>query len=118
MSSDHRPFTEAVQGVDTKSGVLATPRPLLSLAAACSLVAALIHYWLIPEHYGQWWGYGVFFAVTAIAQGFSTGALIFWPQRAVLQASIAGNVAILLLYVVTRTIGIPVFGPDAGSVEH
>src|SRR5262249_50066413 len=85
---------------------------------ACSLVGALIHYWLIPEHYGEWWGYGTFFTAAAIAQGFCAGALVFWPRRIVLQSGIAGNVAILLLYVVTRTIGIPFFGPDAGSIEH
>src|SRR5262249_57154001 len=31
---------------------------------------------------------------------------------------VAGNVAILALYAVTRTLGIPFFGPDAGSIEH
>src|SRR5262245_17289546 len=107
LSSDHDTSTEAVDA-----------GPLLYLAAACSLVGALIHYWLIPEHYAQWWGYGAFFTVAAIAQGFCAGALIFWPRRMVFRAGVAGTVAILLLYVVTRTVGIPFFGPDAGSIEH
>jgi hypothetical protein len=31
---------------------------------------------------------------------------------------IAGNIAIVTLYVVTRTVGIPWFGPHAGDVEE
>jgi hypothetical protein len=33
-------------------------------------------------------------------------------------AGIVGNSAIILLYLVTRTIGIPFFGPEAGEIEE
>jgi hypothetical protein len=33
-------------------------------------------------------------------------------------AGIAGNVAIVALYVVSRTSGIPFFGPEAGTIEE
>ena len=40
----------------------------LYAAASLSLVAALIHLWVAPEHFGEWWGYGAFFLVAAAAQ--------------------------------------------------
>ena len=35
---------------------------------ALSLLAALIHLRVIPEHLAQWWCYGTFFLVCAIAE--------------------------------------------------
>ena len=37
------------------------PRGVLFMVAALSLVAGLIHLWVMPEHFEEWWGYGVFF---------------------------------------------------------
>jgi hypothetical protein len=34
-----------------------------------------------------------------------------------LLAGVAGNLAIVALYLLTRTVGIPLFGPEAGRVE-
>lgn len=93
-------------------------RLALYAVAACSLVAAVIHYWLIPEHYNQWWGYGVFFTVSAIAQAFFCGAVVLWPSRRIFVAGTVLNAGLAALYLWTRTVGIPLFGPDAGSVEH
>ena len=45
---------------------------VLYAAAALSLLAALIHLWVTPEHLEEWWGYGAFFLVTALAQKHST----------------------------------------------
>ena len=90
---------------------------LLYAAAALSLLAGLIHSWVISEHYGEWWGYGLFFFCAASVQGCYAGTLLLWPRRLIYGLGIAGNVAIILLYVVSRTVGIPFFGPDAGMVE-
>lgn len=38
-------------------------------------------------------------------------------RRGFYAAGIAGNVALLAMYLVSRTVGIPFFGPDAGEVE-
>jgi len=43
--------------------------------------------------------------------------LLNWPNRTVLLLGIAGNSAIVLLYLLTRVLGIPFFGPEAGEVE-
>ena len=44
-------------------------------------------------------------------------ALLRWPRRSILLLGIVGNLAIIALYVMTRTLGIPFFGPHAGEVE-
>ena len=42
-------------------GGLAAERrgPTLYAATALSLIAGLVHLWVTPEHFEEWWGYGV-----------------------------------------------------------
>lgn len=87
------------------------------LAAALSVIAALIHLWVMPEHFEEWWGYGMFFLISAAAQGLYGAALLLWPRRPLLLLGIGGNLSIIVLYLLTRTVGIPFFGPGAGEVE-
>ncbi len=97
----------------------AAVRPLrvLYAAAALSLLAALIHLWVTPEHLEEWWGYGAFFLVAALAQAPYAPLVLVWPTRIVLLVGIGGNLAIVVLYLLTRTVGVPLFGPGAGEVE-
>ena len=90
---------------------------LLYLAATLSLLAAISHLWAMPHHMREWWGYGAFFLAAAVAQGFYGAALTRWSRPSLLLAGVAGNVSILALYLFTRTVGIPLFGPHAGEVE-
>lgn len=107
----------------------ASVRLALYGAAALSLVSAVIHLWVTPEHLFQWWGYGTFFLVAAIAQG-SYAVLLLLPRRSgrpllgrpifgqpLYLAGIAGNLLIVIMYVYTRTAGVPL-GPHAGQVEE
>jgi hypothetical protein len=91
--------------------------PTLYAATALSFVAALVHFWVTPEHFEEWWGYGAFFLVAAAAQLLYIPVVLRWPTRAHLLAGIAGNLAIVALYLLTRTVGIPLLGPKAGEVE-
>ena len=93
-------------------------RTVLYTAAGFSLVAALVHLWATPEHFEEWWGYGAFFLVSAVAQAAYAAILLARPGQKLLVAGIIGNSAIVLLYLVTRTLGIPFFGPEAGVVEE
>jgi len=90
---------------------------MLYAAAGFSLVAAIVHLWATPEHFEEWWGYGAFFLVSAVAQAAYAALLLARPSQRFLIAGIVGNSAIVLLYLVTRTLGIPFFGPEAGVVE-
>ena len=110
------------------------PQGLLFLAAGLSLAAAVIHGIVTPEHFEEWWGYGTFFLVTTIAQALY--GLMLLPQgRGYMRLlglradrardlgrfywlGIIGNAAIILLWAITRTLGVPLFGPDAGEVEE
>ncbi len=92
-------------------------RLILYAAAALSLVAALIHLWVMPEHFREWWGYGAFFLASALAQVLYVPLLLGRPSRGILLLGIGGNLAIVSLYLLTRTVGIPLFGPHAGEVE-
>lgn len=94
------------------------PVAILRAAATLSLLVAAIHLWVMPEHLEEWWGYGAFFVVVAAAQGLYGLGLLRRPSRPFLLLGIAGNLAIVILWLVTRTTGIPLLGPHAGEVEE
>jgi hypothetical protein len=89
----------------------------LRVVAALSLLAAAIHLWVTPGHLEEWWGYGAFFLVLAVAQGMYGLGLLRRPSRPFLLLGVGGNLAVAILWLVTRTTGIPLLGPHAGEVE-
>jgi FtsP/CotA-like multicopper oxidase with cupredoxin domain len=97
---------------------MSIPRTILYVAAALAVVAASVHAWAAPTHFDEWWGYGVFFLLVAAAQGVYGPALLGWPGRPVILAGMVGNLAMIALYIVTRTVGVPFLGPHAGEVEE
>lgn len=88
-------------------------RPALALL---SVGAAVIHFVVIPGHWDEYWGQGLFFVVAAIAQLLWALWIIVAPSRLIYLAGAAGNAAIVALWIVTRTAGIPA-GPGAGEPE-
>lgn len=92
------------------------PALAVYVAAALSVTAALVHLWAAPEHFEDWWGYGIFFLSAAAAQGLFAVLLLRRPAQLLCMAGIWGNLAIVVMYVVTRTYGVPL-GPHAGKVE-
>ena len=90
---------------------------ILRAAATLSMLVAAMHLWVVPEHLEEWWGYGTFFVVVAAAQGLYGLGLLRRPSRPFLLLGVAGNLAIVILWLVTRTTGIPLLGPHASEVE-
>jgi hypothetical protein len=86
------------------------------VTALLSLVAASLHMLVCPEHFREALLYGGFFAVAAAAQLVWVGLALWRPSRWLLAAGLVGNLAVVLLWAVTRTVGIPL-GPEAGAVE-
>jgi hypothetical protein len=87
------------------------------VAAGLSLVAAAIHVMVIGPHFQEWWAYGVFFLASAAGQAaFAVVILLRTPPWLVL-AGIAGNLAIVAMYVLSRTNG-PPLGPHSGRPER
>jgi hypothetical protein len=95
------------------SGVEPVLRPALALL---SMGAAVIHFVVIPGHWEEYWGQGLFFIVAAIAQLLWAVWILVAPSRRIYLAGAAGNAAIVALWIVTRTAGVPA-GPGAGERE-
>lgn len=103
---------------------------LLVWAAGLSVLAAFLHAEAAPMHWEEWWGYGLFFVVTfAVQLVYGLLLLLFavraetrlpsWArsERLLYGLGIAGNAALVALYLWTRTIGNPA-GPSAGEIEE
>src|SRR5215469_12244116 len=95
----------------------ATARPyILGGLAALSAGAAAIHFAVVFEHFAEYVLYGVFFLVISWAQLIWPVIALWRPARPWLWLGIAGNAIVILVYVASRTIGLP-FGPDLHQVE-
>jgi hypothetical protein len=81
-----------------------------------SLGAGLVHLAVVQEHLDEWWLFGVFFAAVGAAQiGWAVAALA--RDRAPFpHVVLYGNLAVVLLWAVTRTVGLPV-GPEPWQAE-
>ena len=88
----------------------------VELAALLSLWAALGHLLVMPAHFREWWAYGLFFLGAAIAQTGWAVFVLLRPAPWLLLAGIAGNLAIVGMYILSRTNG-PPLGPHAGRPE-
>lgn len=92
----------------SRPSLSATPVGLLGVL---SLGAAAIHFAVMPEHFAEWWAFGLFFG----ALGWFQAAWPLWlntqrPRLAII-AGILINAATVALWVVSRTTGLPV-GPE------
>lgn len=101
-------------------------------AVILSISAGLIHGLNVQEHLAEWWGYGFFFLFAAAGQFVYGLILIVQPwnydetggrrdgaryARRFFLGGIAVNGFLIVLYLVTRTVGIPFLGPSAGQTE-
>ena len=95
----------------------------------CVVLSGSAHGLVTHDHFQEWWGYRIFFLVAAICLiGFGLALITdaidprYTPgdvhrlRRLTYAIGAIGNISILGLYVLTRTVGIP-FGPASGSVE-
>jgi len=95
----------------------ATARPyLLGGLASLSVGAAAIHFAVIFEHFAEYALYGVFFLVLSWAQLVWAAVVLWRPSRLWLWLGAAGNALVVVVYVASRTTGLPI-GPDVGNPE-
>lgn len=97
------------RGVRWSAAVLASG--LLSLAAGW------IHLAFVSSHWEFWWAYGAFFLATGLFQALLAPALLRWPGSWTALVGIAGNVAIIGMYLWSRLYAIPM-GPHKGVLER
>ena len=98
-------------------GVLRASRLLVHVAAALSLAAGYVHFAYAESHFEEWWGYGVFFIAAGNLQALFAALLVWRPRAWLPLAGIAGNLGIVVVYVLSRTNGVPL-GPHARVVEE
>ncbi len=106
---------------------------LVFWAAGLSCGATLGHVIDAPDHLKEWWAYSTFFIVVAAIQLFYGVALFLRPWRYEEDGSVRHDAdryarpyyvvgmslsaSTIVLYTLTRTTGLPFFGPDAAVVE-
>ena len=100
-----------------------TPPPGHLVVSGTCLVAALIsagvgavHLSVAAEHQRHWWAYGAFFLAIGVFQVGFAAVLLRRPTWPVALTGIVVNVGIVLVYVLSRTVGLPITPPE-GSAE-
>ncbi|MDQ1457249.1 MAG: hypothetical protein QOH28_2869 [Actinomycetota bacterium] len=89
--------------------------PVLPLALL-SAAAAAIHSAVTAEHFEEAFIYGAFFLAASTAQAGWAVVIAYRPNRTLLLVGAVGNAAIIVLWTVTRTVGLPV-GPQPWHPE-
>jgi hypothetical protein len=80
------------------------------------VTAAAIHFAVMGEHFAEYAAFGVFFSAVAWLQALWAVGVIVLESRRLLVAGLVGNALVVLLWLFSRTIGLPI-GPEAGAAE-
>jgi hypothetical protein len=99
----------------TRRPVARPGAPTVALALA-SLGSSAIHAAVCPSHFREATAFGVFFVVIAAAQAGWAIAIIVRPSRKLLVAGALGNAGVVAVWVLTRTVGLPL-GPEIWRPE-
>lgn len=88
----------------------------LVLAAALSFSCALIHAQAAVDHFSESHLYAVLFCLVALGQAGWGVALLRGPSPALLGAGVVGLAGVVIAWVASRTVGLPL-GPDTTGPE-
>jgi uncharacterized membrane protein YsdA (DUF1294 family) len=84
--------------------------------AVLSIGAGVIHAAVVPEHLAEQWTFGVFFILVAVFQFAWAIVVVLKPSAIVFTTGALANGAILAVWALSRTIGLPI-GPQAWVPE-
>jgi hypothetical protein len=87
------------------------------IGAAGLVVAGAIHAAVAPEHFEESLAFGVFFALLTAAQWLTAAAWLHRPTPAVVRTIGLGSAAVVVLWIVSRTTGLPA-GPTPWQPER
>src|SRR3954469_6363814 len=87
------------------------------VAAGAATIAAAVHLYITPEHLREWWLYGGFFVAVTVAQLLLAVLLLRGPRVRVVLLAIWGTVGLIAIYVISRTVGLPIT-PPADAAGH
>jgi hypothetical protein len=88
----------------------------ITLLAALSWLAGLIHFAVTPAHFEEWAPFAVCFAVAGVLQVGWAAAFFRAPSFPALAWNAVPAGGLVCVWVLSRTVGLPV-GPDAGTPE-
>ncbi len=114
VATIRQPSGTAVAWADRITDTRITNARLLLVVAMIG--SAVIHAAVVPDHLAEWTAAGLFFIVLTVAQIAIAGLLVIRPDRALLWLAVVVNVGPLLLWLWSRTAGLP-FGPEPGIAE-
>src|SRR3954453_10974769 len=84
------------------------------VAAGAATIAAAVHLYITPEHLREWWLYGGFFVAVTVAQAALVLLLLRAPSVGVIFLAIWGTVGLIGIYIISRTVGLPITAPEGG----
>ena len=90
--------------------------PMRVTLAVASIGAAVIHFVVTPDHFEEFALFGVFFLLLGVFQVLWGGSVALVPNRIVLLTGVLASAAVIGVWVVSRTAGLPL-GPDPGTPE-
>src|ERR1044071_9506459 len=93
-----------------------TQRVVLGGLAMLSTAAAVIHFAVAGGHFQEYWLFGLFMLGVAWFQLGWAAAAVFRPPRLLVSSGAVLNAAVIVVYILTRTVG-DIVGPDPGDVE-
>jgi hypothetical protein len=100
----------------TREHTTASRRTWHVALAVSSLGAAGIHFGVMGEHFQESIAFGLFFAVVAWGQALWAVGILVASSRALLLAGFVGNAAVVAIWVISRTVGLPL-GPEPWTAE-
>jgi hypothetical protein len=104
-------------GVVLRRGQRTGSGPLTVSLVALSAAAGTIHLTVASDHFAEYFLYGLFFVVVGIAQvAWAVLVAIAGPAERLLTLSL-GNALVVLLWIASRTTGVPI-GPSAAGPER
>jgi hypothetical protein len=98
----------ATAGRATASTASAADHTWLPVAVVSSAAAAGVHAAAGPEHLREGLLVGGFFVVSALAQlAWAAVVMLAGPTRRLLHAALVGNAAVVVIWLASRTVGLP-----------
>ena len=89
---------------------------LTGAVVLCSAAAGAIHAAVTPDHFTESAVFGLFFLAVTLGQLVVVVAALHRPSRWLWSAAAAGNAAVLAVWGLSRTAGVP-FGPHPWTAE-
>ena len=88
-----------------------------SIAIAGLAISGVIHLALMPEHLQESTSAGLFFGLSGAVSLFVAAWILAWPRRASFVAASATALTLIVVYLLSRTVGIPVLASEVESID-